>query len=330
MEPDEFRKKCKGIIPVQFCPYTKDRESVDLEALKENTQFLVDFAKDGNKDVVIMTNGSTTEFYANSIDEQKSVIKTVVDTVDGVIPVIAGVSEAGTRETIKMAKYAEDVGADCAMVVTPYYHTPFKEGLYQHYKAIAEAIDIGVLVYNNPAVSAAKIDPELTARLSKIDNIVALKDNTPIAAEWFSKTRLVKPEDMALCMGTAEVTYVAAAAFGFRYKGFVTAIGNYAPQLSYEIYVAVEKERDFVKAHELLLTKIAPIEELTVKFSAKRSKISILPSGYGGAYIFQAVGKAAMDLVPGLHGGPCRLPMEDLTDEEKKDLEAVLKEVGII
>ena len=329
MRPDEFRKKCKGILPVQFCPYTKDRSSVDLEALEKNTRFLVDFAKKGNKDVVVMTNGSTTAFYANSIEEQKSIIKTVVDTVDGAIPVIAGVSQAGTRETIKMAKYAEEVGADCAMVVTPYYHTPFKEGLYQHFKAIAEAIDIGVLVYNNIAVSAAKIDPELTARLSKIDNIVALKDNTSIAAEWFSKTRLVKPEDMALCIGTAELNYVAAAAYGFRYKGFITSLGNYAPHLSYAVYEAVEKERNFMKAHELLL-KIAPIGRVTAKLAAKRSKISILPSGYGGAYIYQAVGKAAMDLVPGLYGGPCRLPMEDLTDEEKKEIEGVLKKLNII
>lgn len=156
MGPDEFRKKCKGIIPVLFCPYTKDRKSVDLDALRKNTQFLVDFANKGNKDVVIITNGSTTEFYANSIEEQKSVIKTVVDTVDGVIPTIAGVSQAGTKETIKMANYAEEVGADCVMVVTPYYHAPFKEGLYQHFKAIAESINIGIMVYNNLAVSAAR------------------------------------------------------------------------------------------------------------------------------------------------------------------------------
>jgi len=330
MKPDEFRKRCKGILPVQFCPYTKDRNSVDLEALKKNTLFLVDFAKKGNKDVVIMTNGSTTEFYANSIEEQKSIIKTVVDAVDGAVPVIAGVSQAGTQETIKMARYAEKVGADCAMVVTPYYHTPFREGLYQHYKAVAEAIGIGIMIYNNVAVSAANIDAELTARLSKIDNIVALKDNTPIAEEWFLKTTLVKPEDMALCIGTAEINYVSAAAFGFRYHGFVTSIGNFAPQLSYAIYEAVEKERDFVKAHELLVNRIAPIEAMTRKFAAKRSKISILPAGYGGAYIYQTVGKAAMDLAEGLYGGPCRPPMEDITNEEKKELAAVLEKVGVI
>lgn len=276
-----------------------------------------------------MTNGSTTAFYANSVEEQKSVIETVVETVDGVTLVVAGVSQAGTRETIKMARYAEGVGADCVMVVIPYYHTPFEEGVFKHYKATAEALNIGVMVYNNIAVSGAKIDPELTARLSKIDNIVALKDNTPIAGEWFSKTRLVKPEDMALCIGTGEVNYVAAAAFGYRYKGFITSLGNYAPQLSYSVYKAVEKERDHTKAHELL-SKIAPIVTLTGKFAEKRSKTSIPPSGYGGAYIYQAVGKAAMDLIPDLYGGPCRLPMEELTDKEKEELEETLKEINII
>lgn len=330
MKPHEFREKCRGILPVQFCPYTKDRRSVDLEALETNTRFLVDFAKTGDKDLVMLTNGSTTEFYANSIEEQKSVIRTVVDTVSGAIPVIAGVSQAGTAQTIRMAKYAEEAGADCVIAVTPYYHTPFKEGLYQHYKGIAEAVDIGVIVYNNPAVSAANIDPELTARLSKIDNIVALKDNTPLPTEWFSKTRLVRPEDMALCIGTGEVNYVAAAAFGFRYKSFVTNLANYAPQLSYAVYEAVEKERDFVKANELLLTKIAPIRTLISKFTERRTKISILPSGYGGTFIYQAVGKAAMDLIEGLYGGPCRLPMEELTDAEKPELEAVLREIGIL
>ena len=330
MGPDEFRKKCKGIIPVLFCPYAKDRKSVDLEALRKNTQFLVNFANKGNKDVVIITNGSTAEFYANSIEEQKSVIKTVIDTVDGAIPTIVGVSQAGTKETIKMAKYAEAVGADCVMVVTPYYHTPFKEGLYRHFKAIAESINIGIMVYNNVAVSAANIDPKLTARLSKIDNIVALKDNTPIAKEWFLKTIYVKPEDIALCIGTAEVNYVSAASFGFMYKAFVTSLGNYAPQLSYFVYEAVEKERDFIKAHELLREKIAPIISLIDTFSANRSKISILPSGYGGAYIYQSVGKAAMDLIEELYGGPCRLPMEELTKAEKNELETVLKEIGLI
>jgi 4-hydroxy-tetrahydrodipicolinate synthase len=328
MKPEEFRKKCKGIVPVQFCPYTKDCARIDLEALKRNTQFLVDFAREGNKDVLILTNGSTTEFYANSIEEQQSVIKTVVDTVDGAVPVIAGVSQAGTEQTIRMAKYAQEVGADCAMVAVPYYHTPFKEGVYQHFRAIAEAVDIGIMIYNNPDVTGAIIDPELTARLSKIDNIVALKDNSPIVGEYFFKTLLIEPEDMALLHGKGEVGYVAVAAYGFRYSGFVTFIGNFAPQLSYELYQAVEKERDFIKGQEVL-RNLAPFWSLIAKFSAKRPSPALLPGGYRTPYAYMDLGKAAMDLM-GLYGGPIRLPLQDATDEEKGELKEALKKMGLI
>jgi 4-hydroxy-tetrahydrodipicolinate synthase len=325
----EFKQKCKGVVPVQYCPYTKDCASIDFEALKRNTLFLVDFAKNGDKDVAIMTNGSTTEFFANSVEEQQSVIKTVVDTVGGAVPVVAGVSAAGTQQAIKMAKYAEEVGADCAMVVLPYYHTPFKEGLYQHYKAIADSVNIGIMVYNNPDVSGAIIDPELMARLSKIDNIIALKDNAPIIGELFSKTLLIEPEDMVLLHGGGEVSYVGSAAYGFRYKGFVTFIGNFAPQLSYEVYESVERERDFVKAQKAL-EKLAPILSLVAKFSAKRPTPSLIPGGYKTPYAYMDLGKAAMDLIPGLYGGPLRLPFQDTTDEEKKELKVALKKMNLI
>jgi 4-hydroxy-tetrahydrodipicolinate synthase len=207
MTLNELKKRLKGIIPVQYCPYTKNNE-LDVEGLKRNTQFLVDFAKSGNKDVVIMTNGSTTEFYANSIEEQKMVIKTVVDTVVGRIPVVAGVSQAGVERTIEMAKYAEEVGVDCALVVSPYYHVPTKEGLYRFFEEIVNAVGISIMVYNNADVSGALIPPDLMARLSKIDNIVATKDNATAAADYAFKALTIDPEDMILLTGLGEVQYI--------------------------------------------------------------------------------------------------------------------------
>jgi hypothetical protein len=130
MNAADFRKKCRGVVAVQFCPYTEDRESVDLDALEKNTRFLVEFSQGGRRDIVVFTNGSTTEFYANSLDEQKSVIETVVETVDGVIPVIAGVSQAGTRETVKMARYAEEVGFD-GFIASTLTGVPYLEGVWK-------------------------------------------------------------------------------------------------------------------------------------------------------------------------------------------------------
>ncbi len=323
---NELKKRLKGIVPVQYCPYTKNKE-LDVEGLKRNTQFLVDFAKSGNKDVVIMTNGSTTEFYANSIEEQRRVIKTAVDTVDGKVPVVAGVSQTDTEGTIEMAKYAEEVGTDCAMVVLPYYHTPTKEGMYRYYKEVANAVNIGIMIYNNPDVSGALIPPDLMARLSKIDNIIAAKDNATNAADYAFKALTIDPEDMVLINGQGEIHYVGAAAYGLRYKGFVTFFANFAPSLSYEVYEAV-REENFKKAYEALKKQL-PLWGLLPKFMSRRESISIIPECLRTNYMYMGIGKAAMDLV-GLSGGPLRLPMEDLTDEEKQELKEVLGEIGVI
>lgn len=326
MTGKEFKKRLKGIIPVQYCPYTKDKE-LDLAGLKENTQFLVDFAKDGNKDVVVMTNGSTTECYANSIEEQKKVIKTVVDTVGGKIPVVAGVSQAGVEGTIELAKYAEEIGADCAMVVPPYYHAASKEGMYRYFKTVADAVNIGIMVYNNADVSGTLIPPDLMARLAKIENIVAVKDNATNAADYAFKALTIDPEDMVLINGLGEVHYIGSAAYGFKYRGFVNFIGNFAPSLSYAVYEAVE-EGDFKKALEALRKQL-PIWNLLPKFNKERESISVIPECLRTNYMYMSIGKVAMGLV-GLHGGPLRQPMEELTDEERQEVKTALKEMGVI
>lgn len=329
VKPKEFMEKCKGVVVVQYCPYTGDSKSIDFGALRNNTQRLVDYASEGDRDIVIMTNGSTTENYANSIEEQKAVIKSVVETVSGTIPVVAGVSQPGTIETIKMAKYAQDVGADCAMLASPYYHSPAKEGMFKHFKSVADSVDIAILIYNNPDVSGAMIDPELAASLSKIDNVVAFKDNSAITGEHFFKTFLVDPEDMTLLTGTGEIDYVGSAAFGFRYKGFITFIGNFAPQLSYEVYEAIEKERDFLKAGKIL-KRIAPLFRFISKISEKRGTYSIIPGAYRCGYAYMDIGKTAMDLVPGFYGGPVRLPLQNTTDDEKGELKQILSELNLL
>lgn len=326
MDPDEFKEECRGIIPIQYCPMTEDGE-LDFKGLAENTQFLVDFANDGDKDVVIMTNGSTTEFYTNSTGEQKKVIETVVNTVDGDVPVIAGVSHSGTRETIKMAKYAEEAGADCAMVVLPYYHTPDREGMYEHYKEIADAVDIGIMIYNNPDVSGSLIPPDLMAELAEIDNIVAVKDNTPNAAEYGQKVALIDSDDMTLLNGLGEIHYLGSAAYGNVYKGFITFLGNFAPSLSYDVYEAMKKN-DLKKA-QVKLEETFPIWSLVSKFMEKRESVSIIPKILRTNYMYMSVGKAAMDLV-GLNGGPLRQPLNGLKQEEKEELEKTLQQVGVI
>ena len=117
-------------------------------------------------------------------------------------------------------------------------------------------MNIGIVVYNNPDVSGTLIPPDLMVRLSRIDNIIAAKDNSPTAASYFWKAVSIDPEDMVLINGLGEVEYVAAAAYGLQYRGFVNFIGNFAPQLPYNVYKAVKAD-DFVQAMEALNGGIA-------------------------------------------------------------------------
>jgi dihydrodipicolinate synthase/N-acetylneuraminate lyase len=313
-----------GVIPVQFCPYKAD-DTLDLNGLKKNTQFLVDYAVKDRKPFVIMTNGSTTECYANSIEEQQKVIETVVDTVAGRLPVIAGVSQAGTRQTVEMAKYAEAAGADFVMVLPPFYHHGNKEGIFQHFQEVASAIGIGLVIYNNPDVTSTLIPPDFLARLAGINNIVACKDNASSFSDLANKAFSEDLKKLSLIAGNGEVQYLAAACYGFVYRGFVSFIANFAPGLSYEIFAAVE-QRDMYKASRAL-RKLFPIWQFVAKVEKNRESISVIPPGLKTSYAYMGVGKAAMDIA-GLNGGHLRIPMEDLTVDEKKELKKILKEIG--
>lgn len=324
----ELKKKLKGSVIVQFCPYT-ERGDVDLDGLKENTRFTLDFAKKG-KDVVIMANGSTGECYANTMEEQQQFIKTTVETVAGQVPVIAGVSQAAAGLTIQMARYAEEVGADCALVVCPYYNHASKEGMYRYFKTVAEAVNIGIVAYNNPDVSGTLMPPDLMARLSKIDNIIASKDNSPTAASYFWKAVSIDPEDMVLLNGLGEVEYVAAAAYGLKYRGFVNTIGNYAPELPSAVYEAIESG-NFKQAMEALKREL-PLLRVSAAIQSHRESISVFPEWLRASTTYITIGKLAMNLV-GLNGGvyrPAQLPTEDLTANEKLEVKRALQEMRLI
>jgi 4-hydroxy-tetrahydrodipicolinate synthase len=324
----ELRKRLKGSVIVQLCPFTK-RGDVDIEGLKENTKFLLDFAKKG-KDIIIMTNGSTGEFYALSVEKQKQIIKTTVEIVNGKVPVFAGVSQASAGQTIKMAKYAREAGADCALVVSPFYNHASREGAYRFFKTVAEAVDIGIVAYNNPDVSGVLMPPDLMARLSKIDNIIASKDNSPTAASYFWKAVNIDTKDMVLFNGLGEVEYVAAAAYGLKYRGFVNFIGNFAPQLPSSVYEAVESGN--FKLAMKALEKELPLLRVSSAIGSRRESISVFPEWLRASTTYISVGKTAMNLM-GLCGGvyhPEQLPVEDLTAGEKREVKRALQEMGLI
>lgn len=178
--------------------------------------------------------GTTGESPTLSHDEHKRVVELCVETVAGRIPVIAGTGSNSTAEAIDFTRHAADVGADAALVVTPYYNKPMQEGLFQHYRAIAEAVDIPIVVYNVPARSAVDISVDTLARLAKLPNIVGVKDATNDLARPLA-TRVAIDADF--CQLSGEDATIGAF-LGQGGHGCISVTSNVAPRLCSELHTA--------------------------------------------------------------------------------------------
>jgi len=325
MQPKELKERMKGVLHLVMTPFDGNEE-LDEKALRECLRYTVD--KLQGEDAVFIATGSTGEFYAMTDEECKKVAEITVAEVNGQFPVIVGTGRAGTKPAIEMSRHAQDVGTDGVMIVLPYYHLPTKEGLYRHYKRIAESIDVGIIVYNNPEVSKVWIEPDLMARLSKIDNIVALKENTPNAINYYWMQKAVDPEDMVIVCGPGEMMFAFEALYGA--PGYVTDLSNFAPELAVELYKAA-KEKAFKKLIKIT-DKISLYAQFVGKVGERHGPVPAVMSSHltgPDLPIYQSVCKEAMNLI-GLPGGKARDPMENLTPEEKEELRSILKELGVL
>lgn len=218
-----------------------------------------------------------------------------------------------TKMTVEMSKYAENVGADGVMIVPPYYQLPTLEGIYEHYKTVAESIKIGIVIYNNPWTSKITIGPELMRKLAEIPNIVAVKETT---ANMSLALRLLSQlgDKLTFSMGSGEELapyyYISGA------KRHVTAIANFAPRIAVNMYeAAMRKDWDEVKK---IHSNLIPYFELDHKLSEKNK---------GTMYISMA--KEAMRTL-GLPGWPPRKPLLPLHDDEREELKKVLIKIGTL
>lgn len=162
-----------GSIVALVTPMKPDNQDLDWDTLDRLVEWHIE---QGTHALVAV--GTTGESATLSVDEHSRAIKAVVQASNGRIPVIAGTGANCTREAIELTKAAQKVGADACLLVTPYYNKPTQEGLYQHYKAVAEAVDIDQILYNVPGRTACDMLPETILRLSEIKNIVGVKEAT--------------------------------------------------------------------------------------------------------------------------------------------------------
>ena len=203
--------------------------AIDKESLEKLVQYHINQGTDA-----LVAVGTTGESATLSENEHCEVIKTVVDYVSGRIPVIAGTGSNSTIEAINLTHKAQQAGADACLIVTPYYNKPTQEGLYLHYKAIAEAVDIPQILYNVPGRTACDMLPETIGRLSKLTNIIGVKEATGDLTR-VKKIRDLAGENFAIYTGD-DATSVEFCLLGG--NGSITVTGNVAPRLVHEMIMA--------------------------------------------------------------------------------------------
>jgi len=210
----------RGSIVALVTPFTAEVR-VDHAALKNLVEFQI-----ANGTDAISPCGTTGEAPTLSVEEYAAVVETVVKAVRGRVPVIAGAGSNATAKAIELSKIAAELGADGVLSVGPYYNKPTQEGFYQHFKAIAEAIPIPVLVYNVPGRTGSNIEPKTLMRLAQIENIFGVKEASANLPQMMELLR-EKPENFRVYSGDDAFTLALIACGG---DGVVSVAANEIPR----------------------------------------------------------------------------------------------------
>ncbi len=209
----------RGSIVAIVTPFRDGK--VDEKALRDLIEFQVENGTDG-----IVPCGTTGESATLSIDEHERVIALTIEAANKRVPVIAGTGSNNTAEAVRLTKHAKKAGADAALLITPYYNKPTQEGLYQHYKKVAEEVDIQIILYNVPGRTGVNMLPETVARLAEIKNIVGIKEATGDLTQ-ISNVISLCPKEFLILSGDDFTVYPTLAIGG---HGVISVVANVAPR----------------------------------------------------------------------------------------------------
>lgn len=219
----------KGSIVAIVTPMTAAGE-VDFDSLGRLVEWHIAEGTDA-----IVAVGTTGESATLSVDEHLAVIRKVIEVAAKRVPVIAGTGANSTTEAIELTRLAADVGADACLLVTPYYNKPPQEGMYRHYKAIAEAVKVPIILYNVPGRTGVDLLPATVARLAVLPNIVGVKEAKGELGRVRELLALGLPKDFALYSGD-DATARESILLGFH--GDISVTANVAPKLMHQMCAA--------------------------------------------------------------------------------------------
>jgi 4-hydroxy-tetrahydrodipicolinate synthase len=278
----------------------KSNEDLDLEGLKSNIEFYI---KNGIHGLVV--GGSTGEFATLNPDEHKQIIKVSAEQVKGRVPLLAGTAYCSTRSTIAMSKYAEDCGVDGLLIVPPFYSKPRDNEIYEHYSAIGNAVNIPIMLYNNPFTSKVDMKPELVEKISHVKNITHIKESSSDMSRIWKILQLTKGKLTVFC----GADNLALESFVMGAKGWICVAANVLPRECAQLYELAVVKRDYEEAERLY------------------SKLLSLSNLLEDTGLFSALSKAGLDLL-GHTGGKPRMPMQPPGPTELSELKTILSNFG--
>lgn len=288
------------MIPAMVTPFDQDLE-LDLKQARALARRLVD----GGADALII-NGTTGESPTVFYPQKMQLFEAVVSEIDGQVPVIANVGDNCTADTVDFARDVQKLGVDGFMLVVPYYNKPPQEGLYQHFRTIAESVELPCILYNIPGRCVINMTAETTLRLAHdVDNIVAIKE---ASGDLDQVARIINdaPEDFDVYSGDDALTYDLMKLGG---AGVISTIGNVAPARMKEI-VDLCAQGDFEAAAKANAALLPLMDELFIT----SNPIMV---------------KEALNLL-GFPVGGVRLPLVNATAEQSAELAEVMRQVGVL
>ncbi len=288
----------EGVLPALITPFTRDNK-VDKDGLRQNIEFLIEGGVSG-----IVPCGTTGEAATLSIQEHEKVIEHAVEFSS--VPVVAGTGSNNTTEALELTKFAQDAGADAALLITPYYNKPNDAGMLRHFKTVAEAVDIPLIIYNVPSRTGINLKPEITAELAKISNIRGIKEASGSLDQITRIIELTKGEDFTVLSGDDGLTLPILSIGG---AGVISVVANVAPKLMVSMVEAF-RNGDTGRAQELHLALASLIRAMFLETNP-------IPV------------KKAVELI-GLPAGNLRLPLAPISAENEKKLKNALNDLHLI
>lgn len=285
----------EGVYPAVVTPFLSDpQQSLDLEGFRSNIEALLAAGVHG-----IVPTGSTGESATLSFEEHERVVEVAVETAGGKIPVLAGTGSNNTAEALRFTRAAKEIGADGALLISPYYNKPNRAGLFQHFTKIAD-LDIPVVLYNVPGRTGQNLAPDLVIELAAHPNIVGIKEASGNVGQVSQIIEGTLDEEFAVISGDDNLTLPILALGG---EGVISVAANVEPVRMVRLYEAF-RAGDWTGALELHY-------ELSPLFRALFIDTNPIP-------VKKAVG------LRGMAAGPVRLPLSDLDDEKTAVLAEVL------